>query len=317
MDQGKNELKILFITVCLVFLGAVLIPVAILFSRSFLEAGGGTGLANYRAILGDARFMEALRHSFTVSGITALITTALAFLLAYGFHFAKLPARFKSLAQLMIMLPMFLPTLTYGFAVIYSLGRQGLITRLIGHQLFSIYGFWGLLISYIIYTLPPAFILIYTAFHYVDKHFIVVSELMGDNALKGFYVTAVRPMVGTLTCAFILSFFLSFTDFGIPASIGGKYNVVATQLYLVMMGSIPDFQSGSAIAVIMLIPSAAALGMMQLAERFNFRYSKISRYEVQPRPARDLFFGVLDLLVMGTIVALFAIMFIVPFIKRT
>ena len=45
---------------------------------------------------------------------------------------------------------MFLPTITYGFAIIYSFGKQGLITRLLGHQIFNIYGFGGLLLGYVI-----------------------------------------------------------------------------------------------------------------------------------------------------------------------
>lgn len=135
-------------------------------------------------------------------------------------HVPMQKREFKSFVQVFIILPMFLPTLTYGFAVIHSLGKQGLITKLVGGQLFSIYGFWGLLISYVIYTLPPAFILLYNAFKYVDKHFIVVSQIMGDSPLKTFYITSVRPMMGTIAASFILSFFLSFTDFGIPASIG-------------------------------------------------------------------------------------------------
>lgn len=52
---------------------------------------------------------------------------------------------------------MFLPTITYGFAIIYSFGKQGLITRLLGRQLFDIYGFFGLMVGYVIYTIPVAF----------------------------------------------------------------------------------------------------------------------------------------------------------------
>ena len=31
--------------------------------------------------------------------------------------------------------------------------------------------------------------------------------------------------------------FLSFTDFGIPVSIGGEYNMIAVELYMKMMGA--------------------------------------------------------------------------------
>lgn len=315
MEKERIELKFIFGLICVIFLGAVCWPLAILLSKSFLQASGGIGLENYLAVLNNEEFLLSLRNSFAVSGLEALITVVLAFVLAYGLHYTKLPDRFKSVVQILIILPMFLPTLTYGFAVIYSLGKQGLITQIIGHQLFSIYGFWGLLISYVIYTLPPAFVLLYNAFKYVDKHFIIVSQLMGDSPLRTFYITSVRPMIGTIAAAFILSFFLSFTDFGIPASIGGQYTVVATQLYMVMMGAVPDFQSGSAIAVIMLIPSIVAVWLLRFTERFNFRYNKISTFELADDKVRDGFFAAVYVVVIAAIFAIFAIMFIVPFIK--
>ena len=65
---------------------------------------------------------------------------------------------------------MFLPTLTYGFAIIYSFGKQGFLTKLFGRQLFDIYGFNGLLIGYIIYTLPVSFLLIHNTMGYIDKN---------------------------------------------------------------------------------------------------------------------------------------------------
>ena len=204
MEKERIELKFIFGLICVVFLGAVCCPLAILLSKSFLQASGGVELENYLAVLNNEEFLLSLRNSFAVSGLEAFITVVLAFVLAYGLHYTKLPEKFKSVVQILIILPMFLPTLTYGFAVIYSLGKQGLITQMFGHQLFSIYGFWGLLISYVIYTLPPAFVLLYNAFKYVDKHFIIVSQLMGDSPLRTFYITSVRPMIGTIALLLVL-----------------------------------------------------------------------------------------------------------------
>ncbi|MCI1248204.1 MAG: ABC transporter permease subunit [Megasphaera sp.] len=315
MENERIELKCIFGFICVIFAGALCSPLLILFSKSLIGASGGLGLENYVSVLHNEKFLISLQHSFVVSGLEALITVILAFLLAYGLHYTRLPKWFKSVVQVLIILPMFLPTLTYGFAVIYSFGRQGLITQLAGHQLFSIYGFGGLLLSYIIYTLPPAFILLNNAFKYVDKHFIVVSRIMGDSFFRTFYVTSIRPMIGTIAAAFIVSFFLSFTDFGIPASIGGRYSVVATELYMIMMGAVPDFQSGSAIAVIMLLPSLAAVGLLQFSERFNFRYNKINTLEIASDTIRDAVFALFCILIINCILAVFAIMFIVPFIK--
>lgn len=315
MNPERRELKIIFGSICAVFLFSLCYPLVILFRKSVIQTTGGPGIENYTHVLYDSSFLLAIRNSFAIAGIEALITVTLAFILAYGLQYTRLPGKFKAVVQIMIMLPMFLPTLTYGFAVIYSFGKQGLITKLLGHQLIPIYGFWGMLLSYIIYTLPPVFILLYTAFKYVDTHYITVSQLMGDTPLQTFYITSVRPMVGSLAAGFILSFFLAFTDYGIPASIGGEYPVVALHLYMVMMGSIPDFQAGSAIAVIMLVPSVIAIALLHGAERFNFRYNKLSSIALQPDRLRDLSFGVVYICVIAGILSVFAIMFIVPFIK--
>ena len=88
------------------------------------------------------------------------------------------------------------------------LWKAGLITRLFGHQLFDIYGFNGLLLGYVIYTLPVSFMLILNTMGYVDKKFMVVSRVMGDKPLAGFWQTVIRPLLGNAGC-FPRSVFLS------------------------------------------------------------------------------------------------------------
>ena len=105
----------------------------------------------------------------------------LAFLLAYAVHYSGLPKLLKRFIAAATVLPMLLPTITYGFAIIYSLGKQGLLTRLLGFQPFDIYGFGGLLLGYVVYTLPIAFLLLSNTMRYIDKRFITVSRLMGDT----------------------------------------------------------------------------------------------------------------------------------------
>ena len=171
------------------------------------------------------------------------------------------------------MLTILLTTITYGFAIIYSFGKQGLWTKVFGFQLFDIYGFNGLLLGYVIYTFPIAFMLINNAMSYIDKKFIIVSKLMNDNYFKTFKNTLMIPLLGTLVAAFIQAFFLSFTDFGIPASVGGKYDVVASLLYNKMLGSIPDFAGGAVVAMTMLIPSIVSIALLHYLEKYNIRYN--------------------------------------------
>ena len=276
MRKSKPVMRVIFIPILLLFTAFLLLPLAVLFVRSF-ETDHGFSISNYLSILSNKDLIISIGNSLKVSSVTAMITTILAFILAYTIHCTRIYRPLKSVIKTGILIPMLLPTITYGFAIMYSLGNQGLITKLFGRNLFDIYGFNGLLIGYVIYTLPAAFLLINNSFTYIDKKFIIVSKLMGDGTVRSFMNTIVRPLLGTLGGAFVLSFILSFTDFGIPASVGGTYNVIATQLYQVMLGSIPDFNNGAVIAVLMLLPAVFGVLLLTYLERFNFQYDKFTK----------------------------------------
>lgn len=289
MRNAKPEMRVIFIIILILFFAFLIAPLLVLFFRSFVTHDGGAGFSNYMEALSNNTLISAIGNSIKVSGATAIITTMLAFTLAYAVNFTRIYQPLKSAVKVGILIPMLIPTITYGFAIMYTFGNQGLLTKLFGRNLFEIYGFNGLLIGYVIYTLPAAFLLIHNSFKYIDKKFIIVSKLMGDRTLRSFLNTVVRPLLGALGGAFVLSFILSFTDFGIPASVGGTYDVVATQLYQAMLGSIPDFSQGAVIAVMMLFPAVAGVILLNYLERFNFHYDKFSETELTPSKFRDSF----------------------------
>lgn len=310
-----REIKVIFITVVLIFAAFLVMPVVRLLAGSFIGKDGLT-MQFYREMLTKKGFMKALGNSFAVSGLGALLTTVIAFFIAYTIHYTNVNGQLKKLMRAVVTLPMFLPTITYGFAIIYSFGKEGLLTRIIGRQLFPIYGMNGLLIGYIIYTLPISFMLIYNAMMYIDKKYIVVSRVMGDNAFSTFMITVLRPLLGTLAASFIQSFFLSFTDFGIPAAVGGKYEVIAGILYEQMLGSVPDFNNGAVVAMVMLIPSVISITLLRYLEKYNVRYNKISSIEMRKNVFRDVFCGGIGTLVCLGILAVFLVIFIIPFIRE-
>lgn len=314
--KGQKELKLLYLLITLTLAAILLYPLGCVLFQSVLTKSGTLGLGNYVSTLTQSQFWTALGNSFSISGISAAIATVMAFFCAYGLHFTRIQPTIKKVIQIIVLLPLFLPSITYGFAVIYSFGRLGLISQLIAPPPFSIYGFWGLLIADVIYTLPPAFLILYNAFFYVDRNFITVSKLMGDSPSKTFYITAVRPVVGSILSAFILSFFLSFTDFGIPVSIAGEYEVIATQLYTTMMGAIPNFGEGAVIAMAMLVPSVASVVLLRWVDRFNFRYNKISKSEVSVNRVRDGLYLSYYLIITLALLSVFVVMFVVPFVKQ-
>lgn len=289
-------------------------PTVRLLLKSILSENGMT-MEFYHSVLTQKGFLKALGNSFLIAGVSALLTTGLAFFLAYTIHYTNINAKFKKGIEKAAVLPMFLPTLTYGFAIIYSFGKQGFLTKLFGRQLFDIYGFNGLLIGYIIYTLPVSFLLIHNTMGYIDKKFMIVSRIMGDNRVSTFMMTIFRPLAGKLMASFIQSFFLCFTDFGIPASVGGKFEVIASVLYSQMLGSVPDFHKGSVVAVMMLLPSIVSIALLRYLEKYNVRYQKISVMELPKNRGRDWLCGIGSGLIILGVLSIFAVIFIVPFVQ--
>ena len=314
--RKNREIKAIFAVMAVFFAGFLAVPMISVLVRSFTGSGEPASLAHYVEVLTGRGFLRALGNSFVVPICSALLATVLAFILAYTIHYTNVGKRYKWLISKAAILPMLLPTITYGFAIIYSFGKQGLLTKLFGRQLFNIYGFNGLLLGYVVYTLPVAFTLINNAMGYIDKRFMIVSRLMGDSPLQTFRMTIVIPLLGTLATSFIQTFFLCFTDFGIPASVGGRYEVVASVLYAEMLGSIPNFGNGAVVALIMIIPSVVSITVLHILEKYNVRYNKISPIELKKGVKRDAVFAVLSGAVLIFALSMFVVMFITPFIEE-
>ena len=167
-----------------------------------------------------------------------------------------------------------------------------------------------------IYTLPISFMLINNTMGYIDKKFTVVSRLMGDTPVRTFWMTVLQPLLGTLAASFIQTFFLCFTDFGIPASVGGSFEVIASVLYTEMLGSVPNFGNGAVVALVMLVPSVVSITVLTILERYNVRYSKISQIELKKDRVRDTVFSGMSAVILSAVFSVFLVMFIVPFVDE-
>ena len=315
MRRKNWELKGIFWIITLLFVGFLAAPILLLLGKSLVGEGGFTW-EFYASVVTREGFLTALGNSFAVAAASAMAATVIAFLMAYAVHYTGLPRWAKRFITAIATLPMFLPTITYGFAIIYSFGKQGLLTRLLGRQFFDIYGFGGLLVGYVIYTIPVAFLLIHNTMGYVDKKTLVVSKAMGDGTLSTFWIAILRPLLGTLAGAFIQAFFLCFTDFGIPASVGGDYEVIATVLYNEMLGGVPDFNRGAVISVVMLLPSIVSILLLRFLERYNIRYDRISDADLRRNPGRDTAWGLSGTVLAILILCMFVVIFVVPLVER-
>lgn len=150
MLKTNKMMKLIFLPILIFFLFFLIVPLLYMFWQSF-KIGNVVTIQNYIDALQNIEIREAFINSFKVSFVASVITTILAFLLAYAVHFTTMHRHAKKLVQIGITLPMLLPTITYGFVLIYTFGNQGILTKLVGQPLLQFTGttVWCLVTFYI------------------------------------------------------------------------------------------------------------------------------------------------------------------------
>lgn len=191
-------------------------PLFQVFVQSFSDDGQTVGLALFQDVFSDPAWGQAYVNSLVISVIVGIIATLLGFALSYGLHFTRIPLGAKKVFSTIFSLPMLLPTITYGYVLLYTFGRQGLLTQILGFQLFDIYGNVGVILGLVIYATPITFLLFSDGMRYIETKYEIVSKLLGDPPFQTFKISILIPLFRVFGISFVQSFFMSFTDFGIP-----------------------------------------------------------------------------------------------------
>ena len=167
---------------------------------------------------------------------------------------------FKTIA----MIPILVPSLLSGIALVYLFGNQGIIKSfLFGY---SIYGPIGIIIAEAFYTFPHALLIIMTAFSIADaRMYEAAVSLRASHSKIFFSVTLPGVRYGLISAAFVV-FTLVITDFGIPKVIGGKFNVLAVDVYKQVVGQ-QNFQMGAVVSVVLLIPAMLAFTVDRIVQK--------------------------------------------------
>ncbi|MCI8332722.1 MAG: ABC transporter permease subunit [Clostridiales bacterium] len=216
-------------------------------------------LANLRSadigkIVTDKYFGIAALNSLKVSATATLISITLAFLLAWCMTRTRVKG--KGIFGAIIVLPMLIPSMSHGMGLVILFGKNGQITNLLGLT-HSIYGFWGIVIGSIMYSLPVAYLMIADILRYEDSTPYEAASVLGIPKINQFFSITLpyirKPMISVLFATFTLI----ITDYGVPVMVGGKYNTLPLMMYNEVIGRL-NFSQGSVIGIVLLIPALIA-----------------------------------------------------------
>ncbi|HEY3067846.1 MAG TPA: ABC transporter permease subunit [Methylomirabilota bacterium] len=252
---GSGDLALTLLALgLLLLLGAFVVwPVAKILALSVVGPAGLT-LAHYAEFFSTWRLFRILVNSLLVSAVSTVLTVVVAVVLAYAVTRTDIPG--KRFISLMSLLPLVSPPFLVSLAFILLLGRNGVITRALGLE-WSIYGFQGIVVAQVFTFLPSAYILLANVLGNIDVALEEAAENLGAGALATLRRVTLALARPGLASAALIVFILCMTDFGNPILVGGRYNVLATEIYAQVIG-MNDFASAATMSVVLLVPCLAA-----------------------------------------------------------
>lgn len=244
---------LLLLTVLLVV--GLLAPLAALLSHAFApgQNGEGAGFARFIQYFQSPALLRSLWNSVWVS----LLVTVFVVPLAFGFAYAitRSGIRGKGVLRSISLLPLLAPSLLSAISLIYWFGNQGVFKGTVQAFGFdSIYGAPGIVLAQCFATFPHALMIMVTALAVGDQRLYEAATALGASRTRQFLtVTLPAARYGVVSAALVV-FTLVITDFGIPKVIGGNFNMLATDVFKLVIGQ-QDFQRGAVVALLLLLPA--------------------------------------------------------------
>ena len=240
----------------------------------------GVGLYNYRYILRDPYFLQALKNTFILVIITVPVSTGFALLISYALSSVS---KLRELFQTIYFLPYVTNTLAVGlvFMILFkkTAYTDGLINFLIktfgGNSVDFIDGpYWAKMTVLCIYTvwivLPFKILILTSAFASVNKDYYNAARI--DNTSKSrifFKITLpmISPMIFYLIITGFIGAFKAYSDavalFGTKLN-AAEMNTIVGYIYDMLYGNsggYPSFASASAVVLFLIVLTITVINL--------------------------------------------------------
>ena len=231
--------------------------------------------------------LGSLWNSLWVSCAVTLIVVPLAVTFAYALTRSCMP--FKSLFRGITLIPLLAPSLLSAISLIYWFGNQGVLKEwMLGMGIDQIYGAPGILLAECLAVFPHTLMILVTALSLSDARLFEAADAMGTTRLRKFFTITLPGAKYGLISAALVTFTLVMTDFGIPKVIGGNFNVLATDVFKLVIGQ-QDFAKGAVVAILLLAPAVLTFGVDHYVSRRQTAMltARAVPYSPKPSPAYD------------------------------
>jgi iron(III) transport system permease protein len=292
----------------------LVLPLWFLLSKSFQDNNGNfVGIANYVQYFSTPALFASVWNSLFIALLSTAIVLPLAFVYAYALQRSCM--RWKGMFQALALIPILAPSLLPAISLIYLFGNQGFLKDLLFGA--SIYGPIGIVISQVFYCFPHAMMILVAALSMADSRLYEAADALGASKTRVFFtVTLPGAKYGVISAGFVV-FTLVITDFGIAKVIGGRYNVLATDIFKQVIGQ-QNFEMGAVVGFVLLIPAVFAFAADRIIVRRQVALLSARAVPLIPKPVprRDWGLFLFCAIVGGLISAVLAMAAWASFVTR-
>lgn len=268
--------RITLISVVIFLMVIGLLPLFIMFAKSVMVEGH-VSLAFYQGLLASGREWTLIGHSFTLSLLTASLTTVIG--LPLGILLAKTDLPFRRLFTVLFTIPLLVPPYITAISWFDLLGRKGLLSQVLGPSVAQatsawLFGLAGCVLVLFSTFLPIVMLLTMTYLKTVNPRLEEAGKLVSGwlGVLKEITIPLILP--GTMLAA-MLVFLLTLGEFGVPSFL--RYDVFPVESFIQFSAF---YNVGAAIAAV--IPLVLITFLALVVERIFLREKTC-----QLRPAPD------------------------------
>lgn len=236
--------KILYIFLLFILIITIILPI-------FMTLGS-INLSDFALVFFEHSYTKTILNTIIITIVSSALSTLIGFFYAYIIIRRKII--FRKFFAFIPIIHLVTPPVVSGLSFILLFGKNGFVIHNLLHADISLYGFWGIIFSQVIYFFPISYIINSIAIKNVNAQHIAAARLMGAGSVKIFFsITLPESLAGILSSILFIAVSV-MSDFGNPIIVGGRFQVLSTEIYSLVTGAIEP-KKATVLAVILLIPS--------------------------------------------------------------
>lgn len=245
-DSSRNSKSLLcaWIIVAVFFCVCVIFPLVCVLTSA--------KIADYRTVFTQPVWHSAMGNTFVQCICSSLLSVIVGYVFAYAVVKAEIPG--KKFFSLVPIIHLITPPFVGGLAFILLFGKQGFITHTILGLDVSLYGFWGLLVAQVLSFFPMAFLICSQVLRGINTNIEQSARSLGAGEFRIFLTVTLPLSWPGILSSFLFIAVSVLSDFGNPLIVGGRFRVLAVEIYTQLTGWL-NIGTSAVLGIVLVIPS--------------------------------------------------------------